>query len=279
MKRSTTALALLCFCLVCPARAEEDALPIIEQAFEAAEANLALARLYVFHERVEERRFNKRGEEKKRESKTYDVTLLESGEYRRLIAINDRPLYPATAAKEQKRFEKHVKKVLNETPKQREKRLARIERGHQEGVEFLAQITKAFDFRLIGEDEIAGVATHVITAEPKDGYQPISRETKVLTRVRAKLWISRDDHAWVKAEIETLDNITWALIFKLRQGATIRFQQRRFNDEVWLMEHWSVRLRARLAFVYKLNGEFTGTYSNFRRFTTDATAVHTDAAR
>lgn len=56
MTRSTAALALVCLALLCPARADDDASPIFEKAFAAAQANLAVARNYVFHERVEDRR-------------------------------------------------------------------------------------------------------------------------------------------------------------------------------------------------------------------------------
>ena len=48
-------------------------------------------------------------------------------------------------------------------------------------------------------------------------------------------------------------------------------------DEVWLPESWYVRLRARAALVFKLNGEVTGSYSNYRRFTTDSTVIHGEA--
>jgi hypothetical protein len=265
--------------LACPARADDDALPIVEKAFETARANEALARQYVFHERIEERRLNKKGEVKKRGSKTYDVTLLDDSEYRRLIAIDDEPLDDKAAAKEQRKLEKQIKKMRNETPKKREKRLAKVEKGREESEEFLEEITTAFDFRLTGEEEIDGVATHVISAEPKEGYEPSSREAKVLTKLRGTLWISKADHAWVKADLDIFDDISWAVIFKLREGAKIRFTQRRHNDEVWLPESWYVRLRARAALVFKFNGEVTGSYSNYRRFTTDSTVVHGEAAR
>lgn len=280
MPRSTVALALVWFSFVCAAHAQDDdALPIVEKAFEAARANEAVVRNYVFHERVEQVRFNRKGEEKKRQSWTYDVTLLDSSEYRRLIAIDDRPLYAKTEAKERRKLEKQIRKMRNETPKQREKRLAKVEKGREESEQFLEEITKAFDFRLAGEEEIDGVATHVISAEPKAGYEPTSRETRVLPKLRGTLWISKDDHAWVRADLEVFDDITWAVIFKLREGARIRFKQRKLNDEVWVPDSWYVRMRARAALVFKFNGEATGSYSNYRKFTTDSTVIQGDAAR
>ena len=273
LKRNGTALALLCLFFICPVRADEDALPIIEKAFAASRANEVIARNYVFHERVEQRRLNKKGEEKKRESHTYDVTLLDNSQYRRLIAINDKPLIEKAEAKEQKKLEKQIQKMQNETPKQRKKRLAMVEKNREEGQEFLEEITKAFDFRLIGEEEIDGVTAHVISAEPKAGYTPSSGDAKVLAKMRGKLWVSKDDHAWVRVDLETFANVRRAVIFKLREGAKIQFTQHRLNDEVWLPSSSYVRMRAGAALVFKFNGEIISSYSNYRRFRTDSTVV------
>ena len=180
--------------------------------------------------------------------------------------------------KEQARLEKQIEKMQNEKPKQREKRLAKIEKEREESEQFLQEITRAFEFRLIGEEEIDGVATHVISAEPREGYEPSSPETKVLPKVRGTLWIAREDNAWVKADMETIGNITWSVIFKLHEGARVRFTQRRINDEVWLPDSWHVSMKAKAALVFKFNGEVTGTYSDYRKFTTDSTVIHGEAA-
>jgi hypothetical protein len=271
--RNTTALALVCLVFFRPAHADEDALSIIEKAFAAARANEVVARNYVFHERIEERRLNKKGEEKKRESRTYDVTLLDNSEYRRLIAINDKPLLEKTEEKEQKKLEKKIEKMQDETPKQRKKRLAEVEKNREEGKKFLEEITKAFDFRLIGEEEVAGVTVHVISAEPKEGYKPTSSDSKVLAKMRGKLWVSKDEYAWVRVDMETFANVRWAVVFKLRKGAKIQFTQHRLNDEVWLPSSSYVRMRAGAALVFKFNGEFISSYSNYRRFKTGSTVV------
>ncbi len=117
------------------------------------------------------------------------------------------------------------------------------------------------------------MATWVISAEPKPGYRPPSRMARVLPKVRATLWVAQEVYAWVQAEMETFGDITWAVVYRLRKGTQIRFKQRRLDDEVWVTERWNVRLRANIALVYRLQAELTGTYSNFRRFSTDTTVT------
>ena len=278
LMRSTVLLGLLCLSFIGPARADDDALPIVKKAFGAAQANTAIASSYVFHERIEYRIFGKTGEEKARESETYDVTLLDSSAYRRLIALNDEALSEKRENKEQQKVEKQVKKMQKETPQQREKRLAKVEKEHEEKEKFLEEITRAFDFRLTGEEEIDGVATHVVSAEPKEGFEPSSREAKTLPKIHGTLWISQVDHAWVKVDLETLDHIKWS-VFKLNEGAIVRFTQRRVNDEVWLLDNGYRRLRSKAALVFKIDAQVTGSYSDYRRFTTDSTVVEEDSTR
>ncbi len=271
--RSALALVLLSLAVLAPAESQEDALPIILKAFEAAKVNEIRVRSYVFHERVEERLLNRKGEEKRRQSKTWDVTLFETGDYRRLIAANDRPLDRTAEAREQRKLDRHIRKLQKETPRQRARRVAKVEKERQEGEEFLEEITKAFDFRRIGEEEVDGEPTFVISAEPKPGYRPANRMARVLPRLRAKLWVSSESYNWVQAEMETFDDITWAVVFKLRAGTEIRFKQRPLDDGVWVTESWRVRYRTRVALVYNRSAELVGSYSDFRRFTTDTTVT------
>ncbi len=73
--------------------------------------------------------------------------------------------------------------------------------------------------------------------------------------------------------METTDDVSWMLIFKLKEGARVRFKQRRINDEVWLMNDWSVRMKARAALFFKFNGDISGSYGNYRKFQSDSTMV------
>lgn len=261
--------ALLLSCL--PLAAADDALAIIQKAFEADQANDEIARSYTFHERVEETMFDKEGEIKKQESKTWDVTLLDGSEYRRLIAMDGEPLPPEKAAKEEKKLQKSLEKMRSEDAKEREKRLRNIEEEREQERRFIREITRAFDFRLAGEEIINGTPCHVIEADPKPGYEPSFGKAKVLEKVRGTLWIGKRDYAWVRAEVDTIDKFTWGLfLFKLREGAQIKFEQQRVNDEVWLPVGWDVRAEGRAALVAKFDARITGSYSNFRKFSTES---------
>jgi hypothetical protein len=111
----------------------------------------------------------------------------------------------------------------------------------------------------------------VIHAEPRPDYEPSFRKAGVLRKLRGDLWISKADYGWMQAKIDTIEDFSWGLfLVKFKKGAEITFKQRWVNDEVWLIDNWHVKMRARAGLVVGINGEFDGTYSNFRKFSSDS---------
>lgn len=273
-------LAALLF-LPWPVLADEpSALEIIERAFEADDANEKIARQYTFHERIDARFLDRQGRLKRQEVKTWDVTLLDGSEYRRLIAEDDQPLSEKKAAKEERKLRKNIEEMSRETPKQRAKRLAKIEEEREQERRFRREVTRAFDFTLAGEERASEVDAWVIAAEPKPGYKPDPKlkRADLLRKVRGRLWIAKEDYGWVKAELETIDSFSIGLfLLKLKEGTRIEFSQRRHNGEVWLMDAFHLRFRGRAGLVIGFNGEISASYDNFRKFSADSRVVAVDA--
>jgi len=257
--------------------ASPDASEIIRLAFEHDEHNEKLTRQYTFQQRIEERNLNKQDEIKSSKSKTHDITLLDGSEYRRLIARNDQPLKAKETANEQSKLDKNIRKIRNETPKQRAKRLAKREKYKEEQRKWIAEIQNTFDFRLRGEETFNGVESYIIDATPKPGYKPRFRKAKFLTKMKGTFWISKAEYAWIRLDAETLDKISFGwVLFRLGQGSAVEFSQTKINDEVWMLDSFRVRFKGRVALVKSLNQEVLGSYSNFRKFSADSNVTFAD---
>lgn len=209
---------------------------IVKRAFEADVRNQEIARNYTYRERVEERKLDGKGAVKGVESKTFDVTFVYGEEYERLIEREDKPLSAKEAAKEQQKLDKAVEKRANESVKEREKRLEKARKEDEEVREMRAEIVRAFDFTLEGEEERDGVKCWRIRAEPRSGYEPELKRAKFLTKLRGGFWIAQDDYGWVRAEAETIEPAAFGLfLLKLKEGAQMQFEQRKVNDSVRLL--------------------------------------------
>ncbi len=249
------------------AGAQPDALDIVRKSVNLDQDNWKKARDYAF---VEREQMEQGG---KTTSKTYDVTYLYGKEFRRLIAKEDKPLSAEDAAKEQKRYDKAVARRAAEPPEKRAKEQADAEKEREKEREFAREIPDAYDFKLLGEETIDGHPAWILSATPKPDYVPHDSQAKALPKMQGKIWIDQATYEWVKADGEVIHPFKWGLfLLSLNPGTVLHFTQTRVNDEIWLPKQIAVQLDARVLFK-KFNGSFDDTYSNYRKFSSDAKMV------
>jgi hypothetical protein len=267
----------LCASIPCLLAAQNapDAREIVRRSIELDRKNEAIARNYTFLERNETRILDRSGKPKKApETRTFDVTLLEGSPYRRLVERDDRPLSPQEERKEQEKLRRSIDERRRETPAERQRRIAEWERKQQRQREPLQEIPDAFDLRLAGEEMLNGREVYVIAATPKPGYRPRLAAAAYFPKLKAKLWIDTLDDEWVKAEIETLDTISFGgILVRLARGSRLTFEQTRVNDEVWLPKRIAVSLSARVMLVAGTRAEIEIAFSNFHKFQADSRLV------
>ena len=86
-------------------------------------------------------------------------------------------------------------------------------------------------------------------------------------RLRARIWVEQATFHWVKMDAEALDTLSFEFgLLRVERGATIQYEQKRVNDEIWLPSAALVRASARLALVKKLRAEFDVRYCEYRKF-------------
>jgi hypothetical protein len=132
--------------------------------------------------------------------KTYEVTMLYGSPYRRVVAVNGHPLSPSKKAEEEKKFEEALAERRNETPEKRAARIAKFQAERKRDHTMLDQLTKAFDFRLLGNQKLKGHSVYVLGAQARKDYRPPNRDSQVLPGMEGKLWIDRDSFQWVRVE-------------------------------------------------------------------------------
>jgi len=270
-------LLVLCACVpsILAAQNGPDAREIVRHSIESDNRNEAVARSYTFLERDETRMLDRSGKPKKApESRTFDVTLLEGSPYRRLVARNDKPLSPSEERKEQEKLRQSIDERRRETAAERQRRIAEWDRKQQRQRAPFHEIPEAFDLRLAGEEALNGREAYVIAATPKSGYKPKTAATAYFAKIKAKLWIDKQDSQWVKVEAETLDTISYGgILVRLAKGSRLTFEETRVNDEVWLPKRIAVSVSARLMLVAAARAEFDIAFSNFRKFQAESRLV------
>lgn len=256
-----------------PLLAAEDVRAILDRALAADRRNEQIARNYTFIERVHRRSLEKDGRVKKNEILTYDVTLSEGTPYQRLIQIDDKPLPPDRERKEQQKLQKSIEDRRRESPEQRARRTAGWEREREKNRQFVKELLAAMDFRLAGEEEIAGRKAWVIEAKPHPGYRPRSRQTRFLASTRGRIWIDQQDYLAARIEAEMTDDVSLGLFLaKVSRGTRFNIDMTRVNNEVWLPFRVEARVAARIL-VARYREAFEITFRDFKKFQTETRII------
>jgi len=257
-----------------------DAREIVRQAIAADRKEAELARQYTFIQRNDEADLDGAGKIVKRQVRTYDVTLLEGSPYRRLLAVNDKPISEAEQKLEEQKLQASIEQRRNETPVERERRIEEWRRKQEKQREPVRELLDAFEFRLAGEETLAGGETYVIDATPKRGYKPKSTATSFFPKVVLRLWIDKAGHQWVKLTMDVRDTVTFGgFLLRVAKGGHLTIEQTRVNSEVWLPKRATLNASARLLLVKGYHKNIDVTFSGYRKFQVESRVVSTEADR
>ena len=229
---------------------------------------------YTYIERDEEHKLDGKSQVKSTEAKTYEVMELYGEQVMRLIEKDDKPLSEEEAAKEEERIRKLTDKRKNESEDKREKREEKEEKDREQGRKFVREVADAYNFRLVGTEQIDGRDAWVIEAEPRPGYEPHMKEAKFLPKFHGRVWIDKSDLQWTKLDVECIDTVSlgWVLA-RIHKGTRVVIEQTRVNDEVWLPRHLAFKFNARVALFKGYNVDGEQSYREYKKFRSSAKII------
>ena len=237
-------------------------------------SNYQKQRDYTYIDREVENQLDGQGGIKSTESKTYEIMELYGEQVERLIAKDDKPLSEKDAAKEKERIEKLTDKRKNESEEDRAKRQAGEEKQREKNREFVREVADAYDFHLLGSEMLNGRDAWVIGGEPRPGFQARLKEAQMLPKYHGRLWIDKNDLQLVKLDVEAIDTVSFGWVLaRIHKGTRLVMEQTRVNQEVWLPQHISFRLDARVAVFKGYNQENEETFRDYKKFRATAKIV------
>jgi hypothetical protein len=206
--------------------------------------------------------------------KTYEILEIYGEQVQRLIAKDDKPLDAKEAAKEEEKIQKIIDKRKNESEDARRKREQKAEKEREDGRKFVREVADAYDFKLVGTEQVGGRPAWVIDGEPRPGFEPHMKESKFLSKFHGRVWIDQGDLQLAKMDIEAIDTVSvgWVLA-RIHKGTRVVLEQTRVNDEVWLPRHLAFKLDARVALFKGFNLDGEQEYRDYKKFRTSSKIV------
>ena len=262
--------------LILQAQTGADPREIVRKSIELDHVNWVRMKDYTWTARETTLHLDSVGKTTSTDSETWDTLILFGRPYRKQTARNGQPLSTQQQRKEQEKIDRATAKLERESPEERSRHLVDYEKEREKDREFLREIPDAFDFKLLGDDQIDGRGTWVIQASPKPGYRATHSDAKAFSKIEGKIWIDKSEYQWVRVEARTLDTISWGwFLARLNRGATVEFEQTRVNDEVWLPKREVLKGSGKLAALKKISEQQEILWTNYRKFQVDSKIVAT----
>src|SRR5271169_3157872 len=154
-------------------------------------ANEKRQRDYTYINREVQNNLDGKGKTKSTEVKTYEILEIYGTPVQRLIAKDDKPLSAKEADKEEEKIQKIIDKRKNESDGDRKKREEKELKEREDNRKFVREVADAFDFKLVGTEEVGGREAWVIDGEPRPGFEPQMKDAKVLSKFHGRVWIDK----------------------------------------------------------------------------------------
>jgi hypothetical protein len=229
---------------------------------------------YTYIERQVQKRVNGKGEVTSTQVETSEVLQIYGEQVERLIEKDDKPLSTKDAAKEEAKIQKIIDKRKNESESDRKKREENEIKDREDSRKFETEVADAYNFKLVGTESLGGREAWVIDAEPRPGFVPQMKESKLLSKFRGRVWIDKADLQLAKLDVECLDTVSFGwFLARFHKGTRITVEQTRINNEVWLPLHVAAKIDVRVALLKNFDLDLEQAYRDYKKFRSSSKIV------
>jgi hypothetical protein len=250
----------------------EDAETLLRRVIEAQAHQQQLTREYAFRETTVTKDIDSEGRVKRVKSEVALVTPGPEGEYRRLEGKNGKPLSSEEAAREQRKFQEYLKKQLDLSPEELERKTReKLERRVKRYQERLREAIEVYDFEPLEDEVVQNVPLRVFRFSPKPGYEGHSRATTILARMEGKVWIDPRRDQLARLQVRFVKDLKFlgGLFGRVSEGSEASASGWFDGDGLWLLDEIAVSLDARLYFLKGYHQRIEIDYHDYQRYRVD----------
>lgn len=205
---------------------------------------------------------------------TYEQVMVHGSPYRRLIAVDGRPISNENQKREAQRFRNEIMRRDYESTGDGADRITKYQQRREQTRIMLSQIVKAFEFSFIGIEPLRGHTAYVLCAKARPGYDPPDKRARVLTGMRGRLWIEDRGYHWAKVEAEVIKPIAfYGFLGNVKPGTRFDLDQIPVGPDVWQPSHFRMTVDARILGIFRYGLAEEETYTDYRPADADAAAA------
>lgn len=229
---------------------------IIQNSVAANERDWRAAPQYSYSETVREHG----------SSKTSRVIMLEGSPYRMLLNLNGEPLSPEEQKAGQAKLNRAQKERRSESPSHAEERKENYDQERRRDHLMMEQLSRAFDFTIIGEERLDGHDVYTLRATPRKGYVPPNAPARVLRGMKGELWIDKKTFQWVKVHAEVVSPVNiFGFVATVEPGTFFELEKKPVEGDIWLPSHFAVKSQSKVFMVFAHNTNEDDTFFDYKK--------------
>jgi hypothetical protein len=181
-------------------------------------------------------------------STTKEIFETKDGAVARLVAINNQPLNPEDAQKEQDR----LTALLSDPGKQRHRKQSE-EDDTNRVIKVIRALPDAFLYESIGVGEGLQGKVEKFAFRPNPNFDPQDLETHVLTEMTGEIWVDPAQTRVVRLEGHLQQDVDfgWGILGRLNKGGSVVLEQAEVGDHQWRIVHFQMAMSGRVFFKTK----------------------------
>jgi hypothetical protein len=174
---------------------------------------------------------------------TKEIMETRDGAVSRLLKVNDEPLSPADARKEDARLA-----ALPADPGRQHRRKQSEDADRERVLKALRAMPAAFIFQDAGPDTAGKVERYSFT--PNRNFSPPDLETEVLAGFGGEIWIDQQSGrvTHLEARLERDVDFMWGILGRLYKGGWITIEQADVGGGQWRIVRFQMAMRGRVFF-------------------------------
>ena len=249
-----------------------DTAAFMKKVRDAARLDYEIQKEFSYIERRRDIRLSRLGKVTVGGIRTFEVypSPIPGRTYKRLIAVDDKPLDPAELARRDAERERSLgereARLQAETPRQRAERLVKEAQEKRERDAVLDDALAVFQITFVGREIVDGQPLLIANATPRPGARVATREGRWLKQFAGQVWISQRDYQIARLDMRALDDVSigWGIVGRVHKGSRFVFARRKVED-TWLPSEVTLEATGRTLLFRRFQIATTTTFSGYRR--------------
>jgi hypothetical protein len=192
-------------------------------------------------------------------------------DYKRLIAIDGKPLDPAELARRDAEHQRNLKRQTTreaaEPPLRRAARLRKVADEIREREAILDDAAAVFELELVCREVLDGQPVIVVSLKPRPDARVTTREGGWMKKFAGRMWVAEAGRHIARVRLHAIDDVSigWGVVAQIEAGSGFDYLRKRIGD-AWAPLQLTIEGSGRTLLFRRFQVKTVTTYSNHQPY-------------